>query len=170
MRHFGMSKYIPAIITRHLFFWLITLTPTACLWAQSVGLPQTDVITDRQELPQAFVSSVLQDKQGFIRAAIRDGLCRYDDYWAKVFQPDPDGRPSLSFAGVNQIVLNRHGRIWIVSKRGDIDSFDPRTETFTNFSPQTASRRLVKPGTISDWRIDRKDRVQRAPERRPTSG
>ncbi|AQG79615.1 hybrid sensor histidine kinase/response regulator transcription factor [Spirosoma montaniterrae] len=129
------------------------------MWAQSVDLPQPEVITDRQGLPQAFVPAILQDKQGFIWAATRDGLCRYDGHRFKVFQPDPDGRPSLSFAGLTQIELDRHGRIWVVSERGNIDVFDPRTETFTNFSRQAAFRRLVKPGATYFLRIDRKDRL-----------
>lgn len=138
------------------------LASTACLRAQSVHLPhlpQPKVITDRQGLPQAFVPSILQDKQGFIWAATRDGLCRYDGQQFKVFQPDPNGRPSLSFAGLNQIELDRHGQIWIVSERGDIDIFDPRNETFVNFSRQAEFRRLIKPGTTYRLRIDRQDRL-----------
>ena len=153
-----MSEYIPSI-TRLLFILLIVLAPTSWVGAQSVRLPQPEVITDRQGLPQAFVPAIVQDKQGFIWAATRDGLCRYDGYRFKVFQPDPDGRPSLSFAGLNQIVLDRQGRIWIVSERGDIDVFDPRTEIFTNFSRQAAFRRLVKPGTTYSLLIDQKNRL-----------
>ncbi|MCY7352472.1 MAG: hypothetical protein LH606_17735 [Cytophagaceae bacterium] len=153
-----MSAYLPSTI-RLLFFLVALLASTGWLWAQSFRFPQPGLITDRQGLPQAFVPSILQDGQGFFWAATRDGLCRYDGYRFKVFQPDPDGRPSLSFAGLNQIELDRQGRVWIVSARGDIDRFDPRTETFTNFSRQAAFRRLVKPGTTYLLRIDRKDRL-----------
>ena len=135
---------------RPVWFWqrllrvsLLLLTilsiSAALLQAQSFRLPQPQFITDRQGLPQAFVPGILQDKQGFIWVATRDGLCRYDGYRFKLFQPDPDGRPSLSFAGLNQIELDRYGRIWTVTERGDIDMFDPQTETFTNFSRQAAS-------------------------------
>jgi signal transduction histidine kinase/ligand-binding sensor domain-containing protein/AraC-like DNA-binding protein len=153
-----MSVYIPAG-TRLLFFLLITLAFTRWVAAQPVPLPQPQIITDRQGLPQAFVPSIVQDKQGFIWVATRDGLCRYDGQRFKVFQPDPDGRSSLSFAGLNQLALDRHGRIWILSERMDIDVFDPRTETFTNLSRQAAFRRLVKPGTTYNLRIDRQDRL-----------
>ena len=150
-----MSEYIPSIL-RLLFFLLITLSSTGWVGAQSVRLPEPGVITDRQGLPQAFVPSILQDRQGFIWAATRDGLCRYDGQRFKVFQPDPDGRHSLSFAGINQIELDHYGRIWVVSERGDIDVFDPRTETFANVSRQAQFRRLIKPGTTYRLRIDRK--------------
>ncbi|GAB3280475.1 hybrid sensor histidine kinase/response regulator transcription factor [Larkinella harenae] len=154
-----MNTYIPSLI-RVLACLLSLLASTACLRAQPVHFPQPELITDRQGLPQAFVPAILQDKQGFIWAATRDGLCRYDGYRFKVFQPDPDGRPSLSFAGLNQIELDRHGRIWIASERGEIDVFDPRTETFSNFSRQAAFRRLVKPSTTYySLFIDRQDRL-----------
>ncbi|MBD2705882.1 response regulator [Spirosoma sp. BT702] len=153
-----MNLYIPSII-RVLVCLMCLLVPSGWLGAQSVRFPQPEFITDRQGLPQAVVQSILQDKQGFIWVATRDGLCRYDGYRFKVFQPDPDGRPSLSFAGINQIKLDRQGRIWIVSERGDIDIFDPRTETFINFSRQAAFRRLVKPGNTYIFRIDRKNRL-----------
>jgi hypothetical protein len=81
--------------------------------AQQMQLLQPQVITDLQRLPQAFVPAIVQDK-----VATRDGLCRYDGQRFKVFKPDPDEGPSLSFAGLNQLELDRHGRIWSVSERG----------------------------------------------------
>ncbi|GAB3890451.1 two-component regulator propeller domain-containing protein [Larkinella knui] len=153
-----MPVPIPSFV-RISVFLLSLLTTSGWLGAQSFRLPQPGEITDRQGLPQAFVPSIVQDRQGFIWAATRDGLCRYDGQRFKVFQPDPDGRPSLSFVGLDQIELDRHGRIWVVSERKDIDIFDPRTETFTNFSRQAAFRRLVKPGIGFTLFIDRKDRL-----------
>ncbi|GAB3959619.1 hybrid sensor histidine kinase/response regulator transcription factor [Spirosoma harenae] len=47
--------------------------------------------------------------------------------------------------------------IWIVSERGDLDRFDPRTETFTNVSQLPAYKKLFQqPGTV--W-LDRQDRL-----------
>ncbi|RRA98122.1 hybrid sensor histidine kinase/response regulator transcription factor [Larkinella rosea] len=153
-----MPVHIPSFV-RIFVFLLSLLTPSDWLLAQSFRLPQPGVITDRQGLPQAFVPSILQDKQGFIWVATRDGLCRYDGQRFKVFQPDPDGRPSLSFAGLNQIELDHHGKIWIVSEQGDIDQFDPRSETFVNLSRQAAFRRLTKIKIAYSLRTDRQDRL-----------
>lgn len=135
------------------------LTASGWLWAQHFHFPKPGHITDRQGLPQAFVPSIVQDKQGFIWAATRDGLCRYDGHRFKVFQPDPDGRPSLSFAGLNQIELDQHGRIWIVSDQGDIEQFDPRTETFVNLSRQPAFRKFTKIKVPYRLTADRKNRL-----------
>ncbi|WP_421829794.1 two-component regulator propeller domain-containing protein [Larkinella sp.] len=55
--------------------------------AQPIEFPQPEVISDRQGLPQAFVSAIVQDRQGFIWMATRDGVCRYDGNRFKIFQP-----------------------------------------------------------------------------------
>ncbi|WP_154173155.1 ATP-binding protein [Larkinella terrae] len=144
---------------RLLFVLFTLLTSSGWLRAQTFRLPKPGQITDREGLPQAFVPSILQDKRGFIWAATRDGLCRYDGHQFKVFQPDPDGRPYLSFAGLNQIELDHHGKIWIVSERGDIDQFDPRSETFVNLSRQAAFRQLTKNKVPYALRTDRQDRL-----------
>lgn len=153
-----MSEYIPSI-TRLLFILLITLASTGWVGAQSDRLPQPEVVTDRQGLPQAFVPSILQDKQGFIWAATRDGLCRYDGQRFRVFQPDPGSRPALSFAGLNQLTLDQKGRIWIISERGDIDLIDPRTERFVNISHQPLYHRAVGQQNVRLFCIDRQDRL-----------
>ena len=125
--------------------------------AQSLSAPER--ITSRQGLPQAFVPSIVQDRQGFIWAATHDGLCRYDGLRFKVFQPSADGRPSLSFAGVDHLTLDHQGRLWIRSERGDLDQFDPRTESFTNVSRRPAFRRLAGGRGLNRFCVDRQDRL-----------
>ncbi|PSR51994.1 hypothetical protein AHMF7605_29250 [Adhaeribacter arboris] len=66
-------------------------------WAQLSSLPPPELITDRQGLPQGFVPGIVQDPQGFIWMATRDGLCRYDGNRFKVFRPKLDTRPSSWF-------------------------------------------------------------------------
>ena len=140
--------------------WVIGLFALSTIWVQAQSLPQPLLITDRQGLPQSFVPSILQDHQGFIWAATRDGLCRYDGRHFKIFQPDPNGKPSLSFAGLEQLAIDYHGRIWIVSERGDIDIFDPRTENFVNFSRQPAFRQLTNGQLVGyQLRLDQQDRL-----------
>ncbi len=136
--------------------WLILLTTV--LVAQP-NLPPPERITDRQGLPQAFVPAITQDRQGFIWVATRDGLCRYDGHHFKVFQPDPNGRPSLSSTGLDRLFTDHHGRIWITSEQGDIDLFDPRTEKFTNISRRAVYRRAVGNEQPYQPYVDRADRL-----------
>lgn len=139
-----------------------------CLLILSIGifplraqfLPVPERITAKQGLPQAFVPAILQDKQGFIWMATRDGLARYDGTRFKVFQPDPDGRPSLTSADVAQLRLDHHGNLWIANERGDLDVFDPTMEQFTNLSKQSIFKQLrLNTSQLNRYCIDRQDRL-----------
>lgn len=122
-------------------WWLITIPGASSLPAQS--LPTPEIITSRQGLPQAFVPAIVQDRQGFIWMATRDGLARYDGNTFKSFQPLPGGKPSLSSSEVGNLAVNREGSIWITTGNGDVDLFDPAQETFVNVSRQPFYKRLI---------------------------
>jgi signal transduction histidine kinase/DNA-binding response OmpR family regulator/ligand-binding sensor domain-containing protein len=147
-------------IDSHLILlWLIwgwLFNPCSFVLAQPHKLPAPAFITDRQGLPQAFVPSIVQDQKGFIWMATRDGLARYDGSQFKVFQPDPNRRPSLSFAGITKLKVDPNGKIWIASERQDLDVFDPVTEQFTNFSQQPAFVKLFGKNGIGDFCFDRR--------------
>ncbi|GAB4000728.1 hybrid sensor histidine kinase/response regulator transcription factor [Spirosoma daeguense] len=147
-------------LIRHSFLllvsWSINLIGNFSL-AQSTALPVPRVINDRQGLPQAYITGIVQDRQGFMWIASRDGLCRYDGRTFRIFRPSSTGKPSLSYPGLIRLLLDHHGMIWIVSERGDLDRFDPRTETFTNVSQLPAYKKVFQqPGSIL---LDRRDRL-----------
>ncbi|MBD2757874.1 hybrid sensor histidine kinase/response regulator transcription factor [Spirosoma validum] len=129
------------------------------LLAQPLRLPHPHILTDQHGLPQSFIPSIVQDQQGFIWMATRDGLCRYDGSRFKVFQPKASGGPSLSFPAVNSLRLDAHGRIWILSEQGDIDIIEPATETFINFSRLPVFQRAVGRYSVNTLYVDRQDRL-----------
>ena len=92
--------------------------------------------------------AIVQDRQGFIWMATRDGLARYDGYTFRVFQPSTDGHPSLSSPGLTTLTLAPNGYIWIQNDQFGLDGFDPRHETFLNLSTQPAYRRLFGRDTL----------------------
>lgn len=140
---------------------LLTLPVVSSLVAQvsTSSLPQPESITYRQGLPQAFVPSIIQDKQGFIWMATRDGLCRYDGINFKVFQPNSDEKPGITSSSLSGIELDRHGNIWIFSDENDVDILDPVTETFTNLSRQPFFRKHFAHEVISTFFIDSQDHL-----------
>ena len=148
-------------IWTYILFWIIVglITANHELMAQSGDLSSPQLITERDGLPQAFVPAIVQDRQGFIWVATRDGLCRYDGYSFKVFQPDPNGRPSLSSTGLEKLVLDQRGRIWITSEQGDIDIFDPYTEKFINFSRRADYHRVMGNTKPFGLHVDSQDRA-----------
>ena len=153
-----MNLFVNCTFTALFLLWF-AIGPSFMLRAQPFDLPAPQRLTEREGLPQAYVPAIVQDRQGFIWAATRDGLCRYDGDNFKVFQPDPDGRPSLSYAGISNLTLDHCGRIWIGSERGDIDVLDPLTETFVNISRQPAYEKATMGRRVTFFLPDRQDRL-----------
>jgi signal transduction histidine kinase/DNA-binding response OmpR family regulator/streptogramin lyase len=111
-------------------------------------------------LPQAFVPAIVQDPQGFIWMATRDGLARYDGRQFRVFQPGADDRPAIASAEVAQVRLDPAGKLWVASGAGQLDVVDPRTEQITDFTAQPvyqSSKASAIPSTL--FCVDRRGRL-----------
>ncbi|GAB3044976.1 two-component regulator propeller domain-containing protein [Spirosoma pulveris] len=128
------------------------------LWAQRLQLPQPELITDQQGLPQGFVPGIVQDSQGFIWMATHDGLCRYDGHEFKIFRAKASGPSVVPFSSVAALQMDHKGHIWITSEQGEIVSLDPKTETFINISEQLAKRSYPHQGP-RQYYVDRQSRL-----------
>ena len=80
-------------------------------------------------LSQGMVSSIAQDKYGFLWFATKDGLDRYDGYTFTSYNHDPQDSTSMSGNAVNALHIDRFDRLWVGTNNG-IDLFDPITEQF----------------------------------------
>ncbi|MBD2701637.1 response regulator [Spirosoma sp. BT702] len=162
-----MDASTPTIYSTHkkrrqknwLLLTVILVLQGALLYAQGYRLSQPEQLTSKDGLPQGYIAAILQDRQGFIWMGTRDGLCRYDGQRFKIFQPSADGRPSLIFSAVNSLFLDHRGFIWVVSVRGDIDRFDPVSETFINVWPKKKFHHPEQMGTIARLCVDHQDRL-----------
>lgn len=114
---------------------LLIFLSLSALPAQSPLLPEPEHITDRQGLPQAFVSSIVQDNKGFIWMATMDGFCRYDGNRFKVFQPVNSDSTGLSGPDVVGIKIDHNGKL-LIETQEHLDLFDLQSETFFNLSRQ----------------------------------
>ncbi|MBD2699076.1 response regulator [Spirosoma sp. BT702] len=140
------------------YLLLLTVCILPTLRAQSFNLPRPELITARQGLPQAFVPAIVQDRQGFIWMATRDGLSRYDGRNFKVFQPTTE-RASLSSSSMADIQTDSSRRLWILSEEKEIDIFDPARETFINFSRLPFFRRALGQERIEKYYPDNQNRL-----------
>ncbi|HMB24818.1 MAG: two-component regulator propeller domain-containing protein [Chloroflexota bacterium] len=108
-----------------------------------------DRIGSEQGLSQSSVRVIFQDHLGFLWFGTEDGLNRYDGYTFKTYKPDPDAAYSLSDRWINSIVEDRDGYLWIATRQGGLNRFDPRTEQFTHFLYDETN-----PSSLSDNYID----------------
>ncbi|MCP4216328.1 MAG: SpoIIE family protein phosphatase [bacterium] len=81
-------------------------------------------------LSQNSVYCIFQDSKGFLWFGTQDGLNKYDGYSFKVYKNDPDNKNSISSNWVTNIGEDSIGNLWIALRNGDLNRFDPVTETF----------------------------------------
>ncbi|MFZ0390373.1 MAG: two-component regulator propeller domain-containing protein [Calditrichia bacterium] len=84
-------------------------------------------------LSQVSVSSILQDRQGFMWFATFEGLNRYNGYEFTVYKNDPADSNSLSYNWVNAILEDHSGQLWIATD-GGLNRYNPLKDNFTRFN------------------------------------
>ncbi len=88
-------------------------------------------LTTDDGLSQNHVYAILQDHQGFMWFATRDGLNRYDGNSFDVFKNNPGDPESLSYNFVIDLFEDDCGYLWIAA--GGVNKFDPETGRFTSY-------------------------------------
>src|SRR5471032_3116720 len=71
-----------------------------------------------QGLAQESVTSILQDRHGYMWLGTQAGLSRYDGYHMTVFKNDPSNPNSVLDNYIQALFEDGDGRLWIGSKGG----------------------------------------------------
>jgi len=83
-------------------------------------------------LPHYSVSSIMQDRQGFLWIGTKNGLARYDGYSFKVFKHQPEHSTSLSNNTITAIKEDKSGNLWVGTKDG-LNLFNSEVGTFQRY-------------------------------------
>jgi len=86
-----------------------------------------------QGLSQAFVYSILQDRQGYMWFGTQDGLNRFDGYEFTVFVHEPDDPDSISDETIRSMIIDSTGTLWAGTDEGGLSRYNSVNQTFTNF-------------------------------------
>ncbi|PWK22367.1 two component regulator with propeller domain [Arcicella aurantiaca] len=89
---------------------------------QSIGI--------KDGLSQGMIYDMIQDREGFLWVATKDGLNRYDGYNFKVFTYDPYNENSISGNICTTLLEDKQGRIWIGTEKDGLNLFDKKTQRF----------------------------------------
>lgn len=82
-------------------------------------------------LSENTVTSMLQDKNGFMWFGTWDGLNKFDGYRFKTYKSRPGDSAGLVSNRVTEIQEDAYGFIWIMTYDGLVHRFNPRTENFS---------------------------------------
>jgi len=81
---------------------------------------------------QNNISSIIQDKTGFMWFGTRAGLVKYDGYNINTITNIPGDNLSLSNNSINVVFEDSFSNIWVGTDEG-LNRFDKGTQTFTRF-------------------------------------
>ncbi len=105
-------------------------------------------------LSQATVLDVLQDDNGLIWIATRDGLNRFDGYEFKLFKHQLRNPNTINSNHIKKIYKDKFGVLWFGTDKG-LNRFDEKTEIFERFSREPSREDWLNSDDIRDLQEDK---------------
>ncbi|MCB1057552.1 MAG: hypothetical protein KDD11_18790, partial [Acidobacteria bacterium] len=109
-------------------------------------------------LADGTVTSIAQDRQGFLWFGTREGLSRYDGTSLETFRHDAHDPSSISADHVTALWPGRDGELWIGTFEGGVDAYDPIRGDFRHYAPPAVEAEQSPP-QITALLEDREGRV-----------
>lgn len=111
------------------------LCAVVCMALLSCGLfgqKNLDIerITTEDGLSQSMVTDIIQDRDGFLWIATKDGLNRYDGKNFKIYTNNPNDPSSIIGNHIHKIFEDSKGRIWALTNNEGVSIYDKYTGRF----------------------------------------
>ncbi len=113
------------------YFLLLLLLPSFAAHGQVQQANSFISIAD--ELVNNEVTSIIQDKNGFIWFGTRGGLQRFDGYEMKLLKADFEMGNNLLSQSVEVLCNGKRNNIWIGTKSGGLSEYDLETGKIRNY-------------------------------------
>jgi signal transduction histidine kinase/ligand-binding sensor domain-containing protein len=123
---FSLVYKIPFCVNVAWVCIIILFTNNKCI-AQAINF---ETLTSKDGLSQNMVYDVVEDAQGYLWVATKDGLNRYDGNNVKTFTHNIYNKYSLSGNMCTSLLLDTKGRLWIGTESDGINLYDAKTERF----------------------------------------
>lgn len=104
-------------------------------------------------LSQITVTSIYQDKNGFIWFGTRNGLNRYDGYKFDIFTTNPEDETSISDNHILCITEDKAGNLWIGTNNG-LNKLDLSTNKFKRYFSDSADKSSLSHNMIPSIHFD----------------
>ena len=93
-----------------------------------------ELLTEEDGFVSSEIYSIIQDNQGLLWFGTgENGIMRYDGRKVTLFEFDSSKPNGLSHNDAGNLMLDRHGRIWIGTWGGGADLYEPKTGNFQHF-------------------------------------
>lgn len=116
-------------------------------------------ISVEQGLSQPNVYSIAQDRAGFLWVATADGLNRYDGSTFKIFRRIAGDRTSLSDNFVIKLFSDSQGTLWIGTRDGGLNRYNPIQSTFTHFKHKADNAQSLSHNFVTSFAEDTEKRL-----------
>jgi len=118
-----------------------------------------DKITIDQGLSQNSISSIFQDRNGFLWFGTNDGLNKFDGYEFTIYRHDPDDPTSLSDNSVTSIVEDPNGNLWVGTDGRGLNQFDQVSEKFSHYQFDPENPGSLTHSTVNAISLDTEGRL-----------
>jgi signal transduction histidine kinase/ligand-binding sensor domain-containing protein/DNA-binding response OmpR family regulator len=105
-------------------------------------------------LSQATVFDIVQDDNGLIWIATRDGLNRFDGYEFKLYKNELRNPKTISNNHIQKIYKDKFGVLWFGTDKG-LNRFNEETETFERFYYEPSRKDWLGSDNIRDIQEDK---------------
>jgi ligand-binding sensor domain-containing protein len=145
----------PFDAVKYLFLLWLTVLAGPALTQTSLKFKH---LTVKDGLSNDFITSMLQDRKGFIWFGTQDGLNKYDGYSFTSYKYRPHDSTSISHNLIFKAWEDKQGLIWIGTPEDGICKFDPATEQFTTYHPPQSKNSILHPfRSVSAFNEDREE-------------
>jgi signal transduction histidine kinase/ligand-binding sensor domain-containing protein/AraC-like DNA-binding protein len=158
MRQTRTNQVLPCLKT---FFiaWLVLFPFTTSLHAQTQ--PVFVKINDSKVLPSSSITSITQDKDGFIWIGTKNGLRRYDGNTYKIYNQTA-GR--LGADDVSGVFVDSRGRIWVGTLNG-LQLLNRNEDRFISFIRLPGNNKSISSNKVNTIYEDSDKRIWIGTER-----
>lgn len=93
-----------------------------------------EYITKKDGLSNTEITSIVQDRHGFIWFGTLNGLNRFDGYSVKVYQNIPGDSTSLSDNSITSLLIDSQGDLWVGTENNGLSVYDRNRDKFINYT------------------------------------
>ena len=147
-----------SFLSAGLIFWVLILALQPKLNAQSIIGNEAQIQHLGKMLSNNTVTSIYQDKLGFMWFGTFNGLNKYNGINVDMYYADPDDKSSLSDYYINKITGDHLGNVWVCTKNG-LNRYNLDYDNFTQYMHKPEKAKSITAGSITDALCDSENRL-----------